>query len=93
LRRLKAGWNGWLFRLVDLIGMRTFGKVAQKATWRSVVERLVERSGGTAADGVQEETRRLEGADAEEVERWVEEVVMRQKRKAAPTPGSSELAA
>lgn len=69
--------------LVDLIGMRTFGKVAQKATWRSVVERVVERSGGAAPDGVQEETRTLEGADAEEVERWVEEVVMEQKRRAA----------
>jgi NADH dehydrogenase len=72
--------------LVDLVGMRTFGKVAQKATWRSVVERLVERSGGSAADGVREETRTLEGSDAEEVERWVEEVVMRQKRQSAPTP-------
>jgi NADH dehydrogenase len=69
--------------LVDLIGMRTFGKVAQKATWRSVVDRVVESSGGTAPDGVQEETRTLEGADAEEVERWVEEVVMGQKRRAA----------
>jgi NADH dehydrogenase len=69
--------------LVDLIAMRTVGKVAQKATWRSVVERLVERSGGTAPDGVEEETRTLEGADAEEVERWVEEVVMEQKRRAA----------
>jgi hypothetical protein len=57
-----------------------------------VVERVVERSGGTAVDGVQEETRRLEGADAEEVERWVEEVVMRQKRKDAPTPGSAPSA-
>jgi uncharacterized protein YbjT (DUF2867 family) len=75
--------------LVDLIGMRTFGKVAQKATWRSVVERVVERSGGTAEGGVQEETRRLDGADAEEVERWVEEVVMRQKRRAAPAPGQA----
>lgn len=75
--------------LVDLIGMRTFGKVAQKATWRTVVERVVERSGGTAPDGVREETRKLEGADAEAVERWVEEVVMRQKRDAAPAQDSA----
>jgi hypothetical protein len=60
--------------------------VAQTATWRSVVERVVERSGGSAPEGVQEETRTLEGSDAEEVERWVEELVVRQKRKGAPAP-------
>jgi NADH dehydrogenase len=78
--------------LVDLIGMRTFGKVAQKATWRSVVERVVERSGGASAEGVQEETRTLKGRDADEVEQWVEEVVMRQKRKAAPAHNSAASA-
>jgi hypothetical protein len=52
----------------------------------------VERSGGTAAEGVQEETRTLKGRDADEVEEWVEEVVMRQKRKAAPTPNSAASA-
>jgi NADH dehydrogenase len=75
--------------LVDLVGMRTLGKVAQKATWRSVVERVVERSGGTAPEGVQEETRTLEGSDAEGLEQWVEEIVMRQKRKSAPKSPSS----
>jgi uncharacterized protein YbjT (DUF2867 family) len=75
--------------LVDLIAMRTLGKAAQKATWRSVVERVVERSGGTADNGVQEETRRLDGADAAEVEQWVEEVVMRHKRQSAATPGTA----
>lgn len=72
--------------LVDLIAMRTLGKVAQKATWRSVVERVVERSGGNAENGIEEETRRLEGADAAEVEGWVEEVVMRHRRQNAPEP-------
>ncbi|HEU0052511.1 MAG TPA: DUF1990 family protein, partial [Longimicrobium sp.] len=73
--------------LLDLIGMRTFGQVAQKSAWRSVVDAVVERSGGRADDGVQEETIALEGADAEEVERWVEELVMRKKREEAPRPG------
>jgi len=75
--------------VVDLIAMRTVGKVAQKATWLTVVERVAERSGGTAPDGAREETRKLEGDDAEAVERWVEELVMRQKRDAAPSPDSS----
>ena len=74
--------------LVDLIGMRTFGKVAQKTTWRSLVGAIVERSGGQAPDGVQEEGTRLQGQDAEEVERWVEELVLQKKRDDAPTPGT-----
>jgi hypothetical protein len=74
---------------VDLIGMRTFGKAAQKATWLTVVQRMVERSGGTAPDGAREESRKLEGGDAEAVERWVEELVMRHKRDAAPSPDAS----
>ncbi|HEX8693440.1 MAG TPA: DUF1990 family protein [Longimicrobium sp.] len=72
--------------LLDLVGMRTFGKLAQKATWRSVVQTLVDRSGGEAPEGVQEETTTLEGKDAEDVERWVEELVMRRKRDQAPNP-------
>ncbi|HSU12763.1 DUF1990 family protein [Longimicrobium sp.] len=75
--------------LVDLIGMRTFGKVAQKTTWRSLVGAIVERSGGQGVDGVQEEETRLHGQDAEDVENWVEELVLRKKREQAPTPGGA----
>ena len=70
--------------LLDRIGMRTFGKVAQRATWRSVVSAGVDRSGGTAPDGVQEEETGLHGKDAEDVENWVEEVVMRFRREQSP---------
>lgn len=75
--------------LIDFIGMRTFGKVAQQATWRTVVQNLVERVGGEAPDGVQEEHATLEEADAREVETWVEELVMRKKRADAPRPGDA----
>lgn len=74
--------------LVDLIGMRTFGKLAQKSTWRTVVSGMVDRSGGTAPDGVQEETTTLKGNDAEEVEQWVEGLVMRKRAETAPDPGT-----
>jgi len=67
--------------LIDRIGMRTFGHAAQQATWRSVVDNVVERSGGTAPEGVREEESVLRGEDAEEVERWVEEAVMRFRRR------------
>ena len=75
--------------LLDRIGMRTFGMAAQRATWRAVVSAAVDRSGGTAPDGVQEEETSLHGADAEDVEKWVEEVVMRYRRTQAPDPGSA----
>jgi nucleoside-diphosphate-sugar epimerase len=71
-------------RLIDRIGMSTFGKVAQRATWRSVVAAGVERSGGTAPAGVEEEETALYGQDAEDVENWVEEVVMRFRRAQSP---------
>jgi NADH dehydrogenase len=75
--------------LVDLIGMRTVGRLAQKSTWHTVVSGIVERSGGTAPDGVQDETVTLKGKDAEEVEQWVEDLVMRKRREAAPDPGDA----
>jgi NADH dehydrogenase len=70
--------------LLDLVGMRTFGKVAQRATWRSVVDSVLTRSGGHAPQGVQEEETTLTGKDAEDVENWVEEVVMGFRREHSP---------
>jgi hypothetical protein len=73
--------------LLDRIGMRTFGQVAQRATWRAVVSAVVDRSGGTAPDGVHEEETSLHGQDAEDVENWVEEAVMRFRRTQSPEVG------
>lgn len=70
--------------LIDRIGMRTFGKVAQRATWRAVVSAAVDRSGGTAPGGVEQEETSLHGKDAEDVENWVEEVVMSFRRGQSP---------
>ncbi|HYW06266.1 MAG TPA: DUF1990 family protein [Longimicrobium sp.] len=74
--------------VVDLVGMRTVGHVAQKATWRTVVERAVERSGGAAVDGVNDETVFLSEEDAADVEAWVDELVVQKRRAEAPTPGN-----
>lgn len=73
--------------LIDRIGMRTFGQVAQRATWRAVVSAVVDRSGGTAPDGVHEEETSLHGQDAEDVENWVENAVMRFRRTQSPEVG------
>jgi NADH dehydrogenase len=74
--------------VVDFVGMKTFGKAAQKSTWRTVVANVVEESGGEAPEGVVDESRSLEGEEAEAVERWVEELVMARKRAESPSaPG------
>jgi uncharacterized protein YbjT (DUF2867 family) len=67
--------------LIDLIGMRTVGQAAQQATWKGVVEEVVERAGGEAPEGVQSQEEVVEGEDAREVEDWVEELVYRQERE------------
>jgi uncharacterized protein YbjT (DUF2867 family) len=67
--------------LIDLIGMRTFGSAAQHATWKKVVEEVVQRSGGAAPDDVQSEDEGLDGEEASAVETWVEELVVGHERK------------
>jgi NADH dehydrogenase len=73
--------------LMDLVAMRSAGFLAQKANWRAVVAKVAERSGGEAVDGVQDETRFMEEDEARQVEKWVEELVMRRHRAEAPSLG------
>jgi len=77
--------------LLDQVGMRTIGQVAQKATWGSVVDEVVRRSGGEAAEGVESRHDELEGAAADEVEAWAKELVLERVREeeSARPPGSA----
>jgi hypothetical protein len=67
--------------LLDNLGMAALGRRLQKETWKSVVDAVVNRCGGTAVDGVHEEAWELSPREASRVERWVEEVVLRRKRE------------
>ena len=67
--------------MIDLLAMRTIGDRLQSHTWETVVERMVERSGGSAPGGVQHELRDLDDAEARAVETWLDEVTMRLKRR------------
>jgi uncharacterized protein YbjT (DUF2867 family) len=67
--------------LLDNLGMATLGRRLQKETWKSTVEAVVERCGGTAVDGVHEEERDLSPREAARVERWAERIVIRRKRR------------
>lgn len=65
--------------LFDLIAMRTAGDPAQSANWRTVVQRIIDASGGTS-DGVQQETRILSEEDAADIEKSVRSIVQERRR-------------
>ena len=73
--------------MMDLVGMRTAGFLAQKANWRAVVAKVAERSGGEAPDGVRDKTGFLEEAEEAEVEKWVDDLVLSLRRAEAPSLG------
>ena len=77
--------------LLDWLAMSTVGGVAQNSTWRTVVERMVALSGGTA-EGIEEEKGVARGEEAETVEEWVGELVS-QHRRAAHEEGDTQTAA
>ncbi|HUP64770.1 MAG TPA: NAD-dependent epimerase/dehydratase family protein [Thermoanaerobaculia bacterium] len=72
-----AGW-------FDFLAMKMGGETAQRLNWETVVERMVERSGGMAADGVQNEKETIDDEREEtSVESWVERFVTRRRRHEA----------
>jgi NADH dehydrogenase len=66
--------------MLDLIAMRTVGDRMQSHTWEQVVAGVVERSGGEAPQGIQHESQALDDAEAERVNRWLSEIVLRRTR-------------
>jgi NADH dehydrogenase len=66
--------------VLDLIAMRAVGDRLQDHTWAQVVESMVERSAGTAPDGVQHQSESLDDAEARRIEQWVETLALRRKR-------------
>lgn len=70
--------------LPDLVAMRTVGAAAQIINWTAVVQEVVRRSAGTAPDGVQREIDALSEREAERVQQWSEEVLLRKKRAESP---------
>jgi NADH dehydrogenase len=67
--------------VADWLVMSTVGGHVQRATWKGIVEAVVKESGGTAKDGVHHESDTLRGAEAEQVERWVEDLVVERTRE------------
>jgi NADH dehydrogenase len=67
--------------VLDWIMMKSGGAALQRSVWRQAVERVVERTGGDAPDGVREEHTRLEGDEAAAVEAWIAGMVEARKRE------------
>lgn len=67
----------------DWLVMNTVGAVMQDANWVAVVEAMVERSGGAAVDGVQQEKTTVD--DSEKVEEWIKDLIAATPPP-APTP-------
>ena len=65
--------------IVDWLAMRTVGRWMQNQNWKSVVDRVVQLSGGHAPEGVQTATATLDTAEAEAVERWIDSLVTQRK--------------
>ena len=66
--------------VIDRIAMGTVGRLLKTTTWNALVEAVVRESGGETPEGVQTETEVLDGEQAERVEEWVEELVLRRRR-------------
>ena len=77
--------------LVDWLMMRAVGDDLQARTWESLVQAMVEESGGAADTPVQHEETYLDENRAERVEAWVKELIVERKRAehASATPRSS----
>src|SRR5687767_13144306 len=66
--------------VIDAVMLAIVGDLLKDATWRAVVQRVIDESNGRALRGVQESDEVLEGEEAELVERWADVLVMAERR-------------
>jgi len=66
--------------VIDAVMLAIVGDLLKDATWRAVVQRVIDESSGRALRGVQESDEVLEGEEAELVERWADALVMAERR-------------
>lgn len=67
--------------LLDQLAMATIGEAMKATAWRSVVQGVVERSGGERVGEIEQETVVLDEQALDDVERWVEELIRRRRRR------------
>jgi hypothetical protein len=67
--------------LADWLVMKTVGESVQARTWESLVQRMVQESGGAAPRGIQQSEEGLDEHQAERIEDWIRDLVMERKRR------------
>jgi hypothetical protein len=67
--------------VIDFIALRAIGDRLQDHTWSHVVAKMVQGSGGTAADGVEHDSATLDDDEASAIERWCEDLAMGIRRE------------
>lgn len=68
--------------LLDWLMMHPVGGALQSYTWQTLLARLAEASGGRAVGEPEHETTVLDEDSADEVDTWVEELILRRRRQA-----------
>lgn len=66
--------------IADWFAMKTVGEAMQTRTWESVVQRMIDESGGTAPAGIQQDEENLDDPQSELIEEWLRDLVMERKR-------------
>ena len=69
--------------ITDWIAMKTVGESMQARTWESLIERMIQLSGGSAPAGIQQYDEDLDEQQAERIEDWLGDLVMERKREVA----------
>lgn len=69
--------------LFDLVAMKTLGSILQNANWKHVVQRVVDLAGGSANDGVQSSSEKLDEDAARQVEKKLRATVQARLREAS----------
>jgi hypothetical protein len=60
--------------------MKTVGESLQSRTWESLIDRMVQESGGTAPKGIEQTEEDLDLQQAERIEDWLRDLVNERKR-------------
>ncbi|MGI9043088.1 MAG: hypothetical protein ACR2GK_03055, partial [Gemmatimonadaceae bacterium] len=66
--------------IADWFAMKAIGDSMQARTWESVIQRMIDQSGGAAPAGIQENEEALDEHQTDRIEDWLRDLVMERKR-------------
>jgi NADH dehydrogenase len=66
--------------ITDWLMMKAGGEMMQARTWEALVQKMIDESGGSAPDGIQQSEADLDEQQAERIEDWLRDLVMERRR-------------